>query len=115
MHELSLAISIIEGVEAEAVSRGGLKVEVVHLRLGVLSGVDRDALLFSYGIACEGTTLEGSRMEIEVTPLLVYCPECRTEHSPPATQYLRCPTCLVPAQEIRRGQELEVTGFEVAA
>lgn len=115
MHELSLAISIIEGVEAEALARGGLKVEVVHLRLGILSGVDKEALLFSYGIACEGTSLEGSRMEIEVTPLLVYCPECGMEHSPASTQHLRCPTCLVPAQEIRHGQELEVTGFEVAA
>jgi hydrogenase nickel incorporation protein HypA/HybF len=115
MHELSLAISIVEGVEAESATRGGLKVEVVHLKLGALSGVDRDALLFSYEIACEGTTLEGSRLEVEDVPLLIYCPECCKEHSPPSVQQLCCPECLIPAQEVRSGMELEVTGLEVAA
>lgn len=115
MHELSLAISIIEGVEAESATRGGLKVEVVHLKMGALSGVDKNALLFSYQIACEGTALEGSRLEIEDVPLLIYCPECGKEHSPPSIQRLCCPECLVPAQEIRSGRELEVTGLEVAA
>ncbi len=115
MHELSLAISIIEGVEAESAARGGLKVEVVHLKMGALSGVDRDALLFSYEIACEGTTLEGSHLEIEDVPLLIYCPECRKEHSPSSIQQLCCPECLVPAQEVRKGREFEVIALEVAA
>jgi hydrogenase nickel incorporation protein HypA/HybF len=35
------------------------------LRLGSLAGVAREALLFSYGIACEGTSLEGSRLLID--------------------------------------------------
>ncbi len=50
-------MSIIEGASQEALSRAALKVHAVHLKLGALSGVVKDALLFSYGIACEGTLL----------------------------------------------------------
>ncbi|GAC1647262.1 MAG: hydrogenase maturation nickel metallochaperone HypA [Acidobacteriaceae bacterium] len=114
MHELSLALSIIEGVEAEAAERGGLRVEVVHLKLGPLAGVDKDALLFSYEIACAGTTLAGSRLDIEDVPLLIYCPQCRSEHTPLSIHRLYCPTCLLPPQEVRTGKELEVTTLEVA-
>ncbi len=67
MHELSIAMSIVDGVREEAEKRGIACVEAVHLRLGPLSGVDKDALLFSYPMACEGTLLENSRLEITET------------------------------------------------
>ena len=61
MHELSIAMSMIEGASEEALSRGGAQVHAVHLKLGALSGVVKDALLFSYEVASNGTLLEGSR------------------------------------------------------
>src|SRR5262249_7938434 len=60
MHEFSIAMSIIEGATEEAQRHGCGKVHAVHLKLGALSGVDKDSLLFSYELACEGTALEGS-------------------------------------------------------
>jgi len=77
MHELSIAVSIVEVVEEEAARNNATRVQSVRLRLGALAGVAREALLFSYGIACEGTPLEGSRLlideaegrELEVTSL----------------------------------------------
>ncbi len=65
MHELSIALSIVEGVTEEAAQHGGGPVRAVHLRLGRLSGVVAEALLFSYSVACEGTVLEGSELHIE--------------------------------------------------
>ena len=62
MHELSIALAIVDGVTEEAA--GGL-VRAVHLRLGRLSGVVREALLFAYQAACEGTALQGSELRIE--------------------------------------------------
>jgi hydrogenase nickel incorporation protein HypA/HybF len=64
MHELSIAMSIVEGVREEADRRGAFRVEAVYLSLGPLSGVDKNALLFAYPMACEGTLLENSRLEI---------------------------------------------------
>jgi hydrogenase nickel incorporation protein HypA/HybF len=121
MHELSIAIAIIEQIEqieqiaVESNSRGGLAVEVVNLRLGVFSGVDREALLFAWELACEGTPLAGSRLAIETIPLLIYCPNCKTERTPVSVYQLCCPECLVPAQDILTGREIEVASLEVAA
>ncbi len=65
MHELSIALSIVEGAEEEAKRQGGARVCAVHLKLGPLSGVVKEALLFSYELACEGTALEGSTLVIQ--------------------------------------------------
>ena len=60
-----MALSIVEEAEEEMTRQGGGRVCAVHLRIGSLSGVARDALLFSYGLACEGTVLQGSELVIE--------------------------------------------------
>jgi hypothetical protein len=60
MHERSIAMSIIETVREEA-ERRGVQVTAVHLRLGALSGVVKDALFFSCKMASQDTPLTGSR------------------------------------------------------
>jgi hydrogenase nickel incorporation protein HypA/HybF len=115
MHELSIAISMIDQIIEESESRGGLEVEVVHLKLGVFSGVDKAALLFSYELACEGTRLQGSRLLIESIPLVIYCETCRQNRTPPSTYELYCPNCQTPGQTIVSGREIEVAFLEVAA
>ncbi len=62
MHELSIAMSIVELAQEEAGRRGDIRIKAVHLRLGALSGVVKDALLSSYEMACDDTPLEGSRL-----------------------------------------------------
>jgi len=68
MHELSVALSLIELAEEEGERLGG-RVCAVHIKLGALAGVVKDALLFSYEIACQDTSLAGSQLVIEDTPL----------------------------------------------
>lgn len=115
MHELSIAVSMVERLLEESESRGGLRIEAVHLRLGVLAGVDERALLYSYEIASEDTSLAGSRLLIERVPLLLYCETCHAERTPPSIYELACPRCHTPGQTLLQGRELEVTTLEVAA
>ena len=115
MHELSIAISMIDHIVGESASRGGLNVEAVHMRLGVFAGVDKAALLFAYQLACEGTPLEGSRLEIETVPLVVFCSVCHQERTPPSLHELCCPECLAPTAQIVSGREMEVVSLEVSA
>lgn len=114
MHELSIALSMIDQIEREAEKNGGGTVETVYVRIGVLSGVDLQALQFAYELACEGGQLQGSRLEIESVPLLVHCGHCNATHSPDP-QNLLCPHCLTGEQEIMEGRELEVTALELVA
>ena len=112
MHELSIALSIVAMAEEEARERG-VQVNAVHLKLGTLSGVVKEALLFSYDLACEGTPLEGSHLLIEEVPTVVYCPACRAERALDSIQRFCCSVCDTPTPEVVRGRELEVVALEI--
>jgi hydrogenase nickel incorporation protein HypA/HybF len=113
MHELSIALSIIEGVEEELARREGKCVAAVHLKLGPLSGVVKEALLFSYRVAREGTALEGSSLQIEEIPIVLYCAGCQQEQPAVSVQRLCCTVCDTPSADIRSGSELEVFALEL--
>jgi hydrogenase nickel incorporation protein HypA/HybF len=115
MHELSIVLSMIDEIAEQSEARGGLSVEAVHLKLGVFSGVDKAALLFAWELACEGTPLEGARLEITTIPLLIFCPSCKQERAPISVYQLCCPDCLVPTPDIVTGREIEVASLEVTA
>jgi len=113
MHELSIALSIVEMATEESNKRGGAKVDAVHLKLGRLSGVVQDALLFSWEVACQGTTLENSRLEITEIPVRVHCENCKTDQTLEAINNFSCPVCSAPTPKILQGRELEVTALEI--
>jgi hydrogenase nickel incorporation protein HypA/HybF len=113
VHELSIALSIVEGVEEEVQRQGGGRVSAVYLKLGPLSGVVRDALLFSYELACEGTLLEGSKLIVEEIPIRIYCLACCAEGDPVSSQHLHCGACGASVCRVVKGAELEVAALEL--
>lgn len=112
MHELSIAMGIVEAAVEEAQQRN-VQVSAVHLRLGALSGVVKDALLFSYEVACHDTPLQGSRLLIEEVPVAVFCPHCQAKRELESVQMFICPECGTPAGDVLQGKELEVFALEV--
>jgi hydrogenase nickel incorporation protein HypA/HybF len=112
VHELSIALNIVEMAEEEA-ERREVTVDAVHLALGQLAGVVADALLFSYEMACVGTRLEGSRLIITDIPLEVFCPACNAPKILASMQWFCCPECGTPTPEVIHGKELNVTALEV--
>ena len=112
MHELSIAMGIVDAALDEARQRG-VQVSAVHLRLGALSGVVKDALLFSYEVACQDTPLAGSRLIVEDVPVVVFCARCNDTRVLSSVQSFSCPECNTPTMDIRKGKELEVFALEV--
>ena len=113
MHELSIAVSIVEMAQEESERRGQAQVLAVHLRLGRLSGVVKEALLSSYEMACEATPLEGSRLSIEEIPVEVFCPKCDCPRAISSIQWFCCPDCGTPTPTVLHGKELEVVALEI--
>ena len=113
MHELSIAMSIVDMATEEAEARGA-RVEAVHLRLGALSGLVPEALLASYGIACDATPLEGSRLVIENVPIVIFCPRCRAEREAQSTEWFCCAVCGASSADVVRGREIEVVALELS-
>jgi hydrogenase nickel incorporation protein HypA/HybF len=112
MHELSIAMSIVDMAQEEA-ERRNVTIDAVHLELGPLSGVVADALLFSYEMACSGTSLEGSKLLIREVAIEVYCPACKTRKTLSSMQWFCCPECGTPTSDVIHGRELAITALEV--
>jgi len=112
MHELSIAMSIVEMAQEEAARRGAVQIQAVHLRLGQLSGVVKQALLSSYEMACEATLLQGSQLLIEEIPVEVFCPKCEQPRLVDSIQWFCCPECGTPTPTVLHGKELEVVALE---
>jgi hydrogenase nickel incorporation protein HypA/HybF len=112
MHELSIAMSIVEMAEEEAERYHG-KVSAVHLKLGLLSGVVKTALLSSYEMACEDTPLAGSQLIVEEIPIIVFCSQCQERRGITSAQWFCCPECGTPTSEVVQGKELEVVALEI--
>ncbi len=112
MHELSIAMGIVDAALEEA-QRRGVQVNAVHLRLGALSGVVKDALMFSYEVACQDTPLQGSQLIVEDVPVVVFCPQCQDVRTLPSVQLFQCPECSMPTMDVRQGKELEVFALEI--
>jgi hydrogenase nickel incorporation protein HypA/HybF len=113
MHELSLALSLVEAVGDELPRLGDVRVCAVRIRVGPLSGVVREALAFAFDVAAADSSLAGARLEIEDAPLQAYCACCQAQHVLPAPNDLRCPACGASHLEITGGRELELIHLEV--
>jgi hydrogenase nickel incorporation protein HypA/HybF len=113
MHELSIAVSLAEAAEAELHRQGDAHLLAVHLKLGELSGVTRDALLFSFEIVCQNTPLEGSRLVIEDIPVLIDCEPCGAPRSVVSLQKFCCAICGAPSGKLLQGREIELSALEI--
>jgi len=114
MHELSIALSILEIVEEEAERQGG-RIAAIHLKLGPLSGVVKAALLSAYDLAREGTRFAEAELIVAEVPVTAYCPACVADRTPASAYELCCPECGTPMPEVRSGRELEVVAIEVVS
>jgi hydrogenase nickel incorporation protein HypA/HybF len=113
MHELSIAMSIVDLATEEAARHSGCQVTAIHLRLGALSGVVKEALLSSFEMACEDTPLKGSTLVIEEVPIRVFCPQCNEQRTLASLQYFCCPACSAPINELIQGKEIELVAMEI--
>lgn len=113
MHELSIAISMVEAAQEELDKLGEVEVLAIHLQLGRLAGVVRDSLEFSYEIACQNTPLAGSRLVIEDLPVLVDCQVCKEPREIVSLQDFHCAVCGNIGGGVVQGRELRIVALEI--
>jgi len=113
MHELSIVASIVESVTESLAAYPGARVKEVRLRIGVLASVVEDSLQFCYGIASEGTRLEGSKLVIQTLPVIARCDRCNADVELTSLQSFRCPRCGEPVSDLRQGRELDIDSIEI--
>lgn len=112
MHELSIALSIVELVERHASERSATRIEEVELEVGALAGVDKTALEFALESAVKGTRLETAKIVRDDIAGEGVCETCGAV-VPMETLCKPCPRCASWQIRLTRGKELRVKSIVV--
>jgi len=112
MHELAIAQSIVEAVEAKVSECNAAHVKGVRLKIGEASGVVTDSLTFCFEmLASLDPSLAGAQLLIDTMPHCAYCRYCDREFS--VTNFVaQCPTCKEWSNKIVSGTELQLLEME---
>jgi hydrogenase nickel incorporation protein HypA/HybF len=112
MHELSIAMSIIEIAEENARRENATMVKKIELDIGTQSGVVLEALEFAMESAVRNTMLEKAKVVYNAISARAECNKCGhifyTEDL-----FSPCPECGNPFSQIIQGRELKVKSLIV--
>lgn len=112
MHELSIAINIVEIAEEEVRKTTAEKVSELTLEIGDLSGVIIEALNFAMEEAVKGSVLENARIKINKIEAVARCSDCGHEFT--TKEHLTvCPKCSSSFSDIIKGKELNVKSLVI--
>ncbi len=108
MHELGITQNIVAIVAERA---KGAKVQRVSLEIGKLSAIMPDAVRFCFDVCCQGTVLEGARLEIKEISGLAQCRQCGAEV--PLERPFGICSCGSTALNLICGEELKIKEMEI--
>ena len=112
MHELSIAQSIVELAEQQALSHQATAIEELELEIGALAGIDMISLDFALQSAIKGSMLENARIIKQRTSGEGRCGDC--EHMFNVENlYTSCPFCGSYVVNIIKGKELKIKSIVI--
>jgi hydrogenase nickel incorporation protein HypA/HybF len=114
MHELSIATALAESLITYS-REHNVKISCVHIKAGILSGIDPEALQFAWEPALEnfpGSGLEKCRLEIKMALLKHRCKNCNKEFEFDKWQ-IECPECRIDSLHRESGNEFLLESIEV--
>ena len=112
MHELSIALSIIDIAEQEVNKNSAKEVVEIELEIGKLSGIEPYALDFAWDMAIMNTVLEKAKRITRYIEATAVCQDCGHEFKI-GNIYDECPFCKSYMKELKSGRELRVKSLTV--
>jgi hydrogenase nickel incorporation protein HypA/HybF len=111
MHELNIASEILKRVESEHQRHPSVRFTKVGIRIGELSGIAPDSLLFGFEALVKDTPWDGLALEIESCPRRRRCPTCHTKFQAQGVA-TTCPVCGEVSTVCIAGDELDIAYIE---
>lgn len=112
MHELSIAISIVDIASKQAKAASATAVSRVELDIGTMSGIEYESLNFALSVAVQDTMLEGTEFKINRIEPLCECQACNYLYTPDGL-FGQCPECNDRNIQVIRGKELQIKSLLV--
>ncbi|MFO7998695.1 MAG: hydrogenase maturation nickel metallochaperone HypA [Bacteroidales bacterium] len=107
MHELGIAMRIVE-IAAKVARQNGLEgVDEINMEIGELSGIVPETLTFSFEVASKNTMLEHAKLGIAIIHARASCNVCGMEFTPDGFLTI-CPECGTFECEIIQGREIHI-------
>jgi len=112
MHEMSIALSIVEAVELKARQEGAGWISGIELLIGKLAGIEPDSLKFCFSAAAKGTLAAKAVLDIEEPPGVGECGDCAMRF-PVSFYYAECPGCRSLRVKIVSGEEFMIQSITI--
>ena len=105
MHEMSIAVGLLESVLDAAADHGAGRIEEVELEVGAMRLVVPEALEMAWSIVSEGTAAAGARLNVREVAVKAKCRACGSVFSPEIGEFL-CRRCGQADVDIVEGDDI---------
>ncbi len=112
MHEMAIAEGILDIALDYAKQNEAMRIGEIGLLIGEMSGVEPEALEFSFRMIAQGTMAEGANLKLKQIPLMGKCNLCGKEFHIRHYNFW-CPECKDGVLAILSGREMQVEYLEV--
>jgi hydrogenase nickel incorporation protein HypA/HybF len=110
MHELSLALEVVDLAAREAEKHGVSRIFELEIEVGDLSGIEADTFQSALEIVVRNTLLEQTLIRLIRKPGRGVCSECNGEYEM-REQLSLCPVCNAFPSKISGGEEFKVVSL----
>jgi len=111
MHELSICQAVLRQVLGLVPPPDATAIGRITLRIGPLAGVEPDQLRRAFPLVAAGTSCEGARFDIQMTPVEIRCRLCG-ETSQVRANRLLCAACGTWQVNLISGDEMLLAAVE---
>ncbi len=112
MHEMTIAMNIVDIICQKANDEKAHKINSVELEIGDLSGIMIDSLKFCFEAACKNTIANGAELNINEIEAMAFCKSCKKNFII-ESDFSPCPTCNNFNYELLKGKELSIKSFNI--
>jgi len=114
MHEVSIALGMVDELGRIARENNASKISMVRLKIGRRSGIVVDSLKFAFdAVKLDYPILSETRILIEEVPSIFKCNECGHSFENEEIYFPSCPVCESYSLTVISGEEQHIANVEM--
>lgn len=114
MHEVSIALGMVDELFRIAKENHANKITLVKLKIGKMSGIVTDSLKFAFdAVKLEHPLLSEAEIVIEEVPLVYECNDCHASFNAENIYFPTCAECGSRNLKLVSGEEQHIESVEV--
>ncbi len=114
MHEVSIALGMVDELSRIAGENNAKKITFVKLKIGKMSGIVTDSLKFAFdAIKLEHPLLSSAEIFINEVPLMYQCNDCDYTFETDDIYFPSCSKCNAYNLKLISGEEQHIESVEV--